>query len=356
MAEVLVEARTEPLAQLFARSFAVVRADTPALRDAFFRLRYNVYCLENDFENPADFPDGRETDSFDEHSLHAALIHRPSRSLMGGVRLISPGLDGGRELPVQGLVGPQERRILEAFPARYTAEISRYTVSRLFRRRAGEHDFPDVTPYDWTGAAEYRRILPNITLGLMRAVLGYCAERDIRFLFATMAPPLLRLLDRFGLHFEPLGECVHFHGLRQPCYARYTDLLAGLRSRRSDFYDVVRAAFDPAWTSEVHLLSDLPETKRAAAAAAGGDRLKTSVTVVVGPHRFHTAAVLDRLFAPGEPETSGELDAADLGALGNALAPSTPKSIWFGDAHEYDLHLVRRGPRFRARLRRLAAN
>jgi N-acyl amino acid synthase of PEP-CTERM/exosortase system len=345
---------TESLPQLFARSFAVARANTPSLEDAFYRLRYQVYCIENQFEDPNDFPDGRETDAYDEHSLHAALIHRPSSALIGGVRLISPCFDESRELPIHTLVEPAEDRIIRAYPARHTAEISRYTVSRQFRRRAGEAQYPDTNSNDWADAAEYRRILPNITLGLMRAVLGFCGEHDIRYLFATMAPPLLRLLDRFGLHFEPLGKCVNFHGVRQPCIAKYSELLNGLRRTRADFYDVVRAGFDAPW--EVQVLSDTPEPRRKPEAAQSGP-LKTSVTVVVGAQRYHTAAILDRLFSPGEPEATGELDAADLGALGQALQePSPRKSIWFGDAHEYDLKLLRQGPRFRATLRGRAAN
>jgi N-acyl amino acid synthase of PEP-CTERM/exosortase system len=241
MADVLAASHSESLSQIFARSFSVVPANTPALRDALFRLRYQVYCIENQFENPADFRDGRETDAYDAGALHAALIHKASDSVIGGVRLIPPG---PQSLPIRQVIGFEENRVLDAFPVQHSAEISRYTVSRVFRRRIGESQYPDTELHDWATPAEHRRILPNITLGLMRAILGFCAERDIRYLFATMAPALLRLLDGFGLHFERLGPCVHFHGLRQPCYASYADLLAGLRRHRTDFYDVVLSAFD----------------------------------------------------------------------------------------------------------------
>ena len=219
----------------------MVRADTPALQDALFRLRYQVYCVENHFENPADFPDGRETDAWDASALHAALIHRPTDAVIGGVRLIPPG---AHSLPIRQVIGAEENRVLDVFPPQHSAEISRYTVSRIFRRRVGEKQFADSSLPDWSSPAEHRRILPNITLGLMRAVLGFCAERDIRYLFATMAPALLRLLDGFGLHFERLGPCVSFHGLRQPCFASYSDLLSGLRRQNADFYEVVRTGLD----------------------------------------------------------------------------------------------------------------
>lgn len=253
MADVLLASPAEGLSQVFARSFSVVRADTPALRDALFRLRYQVYCIENQFENAADFPDGRETDAYDDGALHAALIYKPSAAVIGGVRLIPPGPNS---LPIRKVIGAAENRILDSFPPEHSAEISRYTVSRVFRRRIGETQFADTTIHDWSSPGEHRRILPNITLGLMRAVLGFCAEREIRYLFATMAPALLRLLDGFGLHFERLGPCVQFHGLRQPCYASYADLVAGLRQHRQDFYQVVRSAFD----SERPSVAVVPET------------------------------------------------------------------------------------------------
>src|SRR3546814_17158147 len=36
-----------------------VQQEDRALRDEVFRLRYQVYCVENPFEDPAEHPDGR---------------------------------------------------------------------------------------------------------------------------------------------------------------------------------------------------------------------------------------------------------------------------------------------------------
>ena len=36
--------------------FEIVPATTEALKTEVYRLRYQVYCLETGFENPADFP------------------------------------------------------------------------------------------------------------------------------------------------------------------------------------------------------------------------------------------------------------------------------------------------------------
>ena len=350
MAQVIAEPQSEALAKLFEKSFAVVQADTATLRDELYKLRYQVYCVENQFENPAEHPNGREKDAWDDFSLHAALIHKPYAAVIGGVRLVLPGHG---ELPIRTVVGREENRRLDALPADGTAEISRYAVSRVFRRRSGEGEYPDVAAHDWSLEEEYRRILPNITLGLMRAILGYCMDRGIEYLCATMSPALLRMLDRFGLHFESLGPRVDFHGSRQPCFAAYRDLLEGLRRHRPDLYEVVLSGFDSRWMAPIR---PLPEMSTVVRAPEPAKPARKWVTVVAGEQRLHTAAVVDSMFAPGQPEAAGILEPVAFGALDKALQTSAPKSIWFGDAYEYDLLVENGGPRFRASLRRRAAH
>jgi N-acyl amino acid synthase of PEP-CTERM/exosortase system len=81
-----------------------------------------------------------------------------------------------------------------------------------------------------------RRLLPHITYGLMRAVLVMSLGHNITHLCAVMPTALLRLAARFGLHFEPVGGPVEYHGLRQPCYAALDDLVAGVRAARRDVW------------------------------------------------------------------------------------------------------------------------
>src|SRR5438270_11840526 len=87
------------LSKLYTRHFDVVRADTPALLDRVYELRYQVYCLENPFEDPADNPGGREIDADDDRAAHILLIHRESGAAAGTARIIFP--DHSRALPIQ---------------------------------------------------------------------------------------------------------------------------------------------------------------------------------------------------------------------------------------------------------------
>jgi N-acyl amino acid synthase of PEP-CTERM/exosortase system len=86
-----------------------------------------------------------------------------------------------------------------------------------------------------------RRLLPHITLGLIRGILGICLDYEIALLAAVMEPLLLRILARLGLDFAPLGPLVRYHGLRQPCAADIADLIHGARERRGVLWQIVEA-------------------------------------------------------------------------------------------------------------------
>jgi N-acyl amino acid synthase of PEP-CTERM/exosortase system len=232
------------LSSLYDRYFKVVPADTAELLDAAHALRYQVYCVEHAFEDPAQQIGEREKDSYDRRAVHAVLIYQPTQQVVGCVRLILPEPTGGIcELPICELLdGPSRARLDQCDPAR-TAEISRYAVSKLFRRRQGERFFPDMQLLAAIPENEARRLVPHISLGLLRGVAKLAANHDIDTVTAAMAPALLRLLTRFGLVFETLGPTIEYHGLRQPCIASCEMLLEGMATRHSEYYQVVDAEY-----------------------------------------------------------------------------------------------------------------
>ena len=156
------------------------------------------------------------------------------------------------------LLQGDDRRRFDSFPPRNTAELSRFAISKQFRRRRGEERYADVGFGDPTMSvveAEIR-LMPFISLGLIRGMFGICLEHRITHLAAVMEPPLIRILNRLGLHFMPIGGIVMHHGLRQPCFAVLDDLVQ--HSRGTDSI-VWQYAFEP-------LLREHKETRRQAAA------------------------------------------------------------------------------------------
>ena len=76
------------LAEAFLNYFDVDLVESQLQRERVGRLRYRVYCEEFGYEPAEAFPDGRESDSFDDHALHCEIIHRGSGEAAGCVRLI----------------------------------------------------------------------------------------------------------------------------------------------------------------------------------------------------------------------------------------------------------------------------
>jgi N-acyl amino acid synthase of PEP-CTERM/exosortase system len=227
----------QDLVSSYADHFTVVRADTRALLDEVFRLRYQVYCRENSgFENPDEHQDGRERDSDDDRSIHALLMHKRTGAYAGTVRVILPARNtsSSRPLPIHGLLDAQGQNFLSQLPpARHLAEISRFAVSKEFRRRRGDERYADADwPSSGTSASmsDERRALPFITFGLIGAVLEICREQHTPWIAAVMEPALIRIFHRFGVNFERIGEPVEHHGTRWCCVARLADLIGHARA------------------------------------------------------------------------------------------------------------------------------
>jgi N-acyl amino acid synthase of PEP-CTERM/exosortase system len=87
--------------------------------------------------------------------------------------------------------------------------------------------------------SEIRRVTPYLTLGLMDGIIRMSIQHKATYLCATMERQLLRLLNRMGIHFEPIGPVVEYHGLRQPCYRYLLDLLNQVKKERFDVWEVM---------------------------------------------------------------------------------------------------------------------
>ena len=230
------------LSSLFDRYFTVLTATTPELLDAAYALRYQVYCVEHAFLDPAQQVNEREIDRCDAHSAHAVLLHVPTGDVVGCVRLVLPDPQGISPLPIREVLDEEGQVLLDKCDPATTAEISRYAVSKMFRRREGETEYPDVVVGDLP-VNETRRLMPHVSLGLMRGISRLAADHGVKTVCAAMAPSLLRLIMRMGLTFEPLGQVVDYHGERQPCIADGEALLAGLASRNKDYHRLIDAEY-----------------------------------------------------------------------------------------------------------------
>ena len=123
------------LLQRFNSHFKTLPADMPEHILQAQRIRYQVYCVENPLETTLDNPEGIETDEFDAHAVHSLLIARETGAALGTVRLIMPLPSAPeRSFALQRLLDASSLKVLLSLPVSSLAEVSRFSISRHFRR------------------------------------------------------------------------------------------------------------------------------------------------------------------------------------------------------------------------------
>lgn len=226
--------------QAVKENLRAVVANTDDLREKSFRLRYTVYCLENEFEATSDNPGGIETDKYDIQSQHGLLALEPSGRVIGTARLIMPSQNGSAvPLPTLRHCSPD---IIEQYagkiPLNKAAELSRFAVAKGFRRSSFTNDM-NLNGYSAIDGSPVQRPIPHVSLGLMQSVVAMAESGGITHLFAVMEPSLLRMLRFLGIYFEKMGPMIDHHGMRQPSYCDLHKLLATTYEERPEIWEIL---------------------------------------------------------------------------------------------------------------------
>ncbi len=209
----------------FRSRYAVQVADSAELIQEAYCLRHQVYCTERGYEPGAG---GLETDMFDAHSGHAVVRERHNGRVVGTVRLILPLAGTQRSLPTQQLCTPG---LLDGLPAKTTAEVSRFAVSK-----------------DRRGADAMADSL--LRLSLVQGAVQMSRDHGVTHWCAVMERSLLRLLRTTAIHFSPIGPCVEYHGLRQPAVADLGAMLARMEQEQPKFWHFITGSGE-FWPSQM---------------------------------------------------------------------------------------------------------
>lgn len=220
------------LADLFATHFEVVPAESEDMLEKVFRIRHQVYCEELGFEPQR--ANQLEQDDFDKCAIHCLLLHKPSQTYVGCVRLVladsqAPELG----FPFEQVCGTSVRWAFDSAAGagrkRY-GEISRLAITANFRRPRnfvaasdGAHLLPDARD------EASRRLFPSIAVGLYLAVAAMGLSKGLDGVFAMMEPKLARQLSHFGIHCEQAGDAVEHRGTRAPYFISSNSLLDNLK-------------------------------------------------------------------------------------------------------------------------------
>lgn len=228
------------LAEAFLNYFDVEMVASNAQRDRVGELRYRVYCKEFGYE-PADaFPDGRESDRFDDHSLHCLVTHRGTGLTAGCVRMICATED--HRLPV-------ETYCLDSVYVDYmdalqdarqrVCELSRLAVDPVFRRRPGERH-TRLGEFDAMDCChQEQRTFSLVSMAAILSGFAMSSLTERTQVFTMMESNLPRLLRRGGILMQQAGDPMDYHGERC-AYFITTDLaLANMRSDLRVLYDAI---------------------------------------------------------------------------------------------------------------------
>ena len=213
------------LCQHFSHYFSLVIADNSSLLQEVYKIRYQVYCEELNYEPKENFPDGMEKDIYDSHSIHCLLQHKPTGKYAGCVRIIIPQKETTiSKFPWQkftsSLIYPHSEHQWTNI-----CEISRLAVHSEFRKRQGDSTIPlgTVLPDNSGG----KRRFPLIAMSLYWA--AFCLALNLKLdIFAIMEPRLARHLRRCGLSYCMLSELFELHGKRAIFFTKPPELIEHL--------------------------------------------------------------------------------------------------------------------------------
>ena len=204
------------------------------------RLRYQVYCVERDFLTGQD---GIEYDDYDKYSSHAIVRWKQTGEVVGTVRLMLPTIHTmGGVYPIQRLCDPA---LLDGLPLKTCGEVSRFALAKQATKQ-----MRDVSPASYS----------LLRLALIQGAVLLSANAGHTHWLAVMEPTLLRLLRSTGIHFEPLGPKIDYHGLRQPAVAELVPMLTQLAHEQPVVWDFLtqRGTFYPKSRSILSRVDRVP--------------------------------------------------------------------------------------------------
>jgi N-acyl amino acid synthase of PEP-CTERM/exosortase system len=238
------------MVDLFHQYFELIPATSDELKREVYKLRYQVYCQETGFESVENCQVGRnalgeleyyEIDEFDARSEYYLIRHRASRLFAATTRLVLPDLTNpDAAYPIEKYCSPIAK-ITDSQQRLKLGEISRYAVSRNFKRRAGEAGtLAGVSDQAELAIREgERRALPLLSMALWACMMRMAHRHGVKFLYGAMEPALFRLFHRNGIHFKEIGPGMEYHGIRLPCVINLDEMVMDLQRENFNNWELI---------------------------------------------------------------------------------------------------------------------
>lgn len=228
----------------YKKYFRMLKATSPELKKIAFHLRYQVYFEEKKIIATDTSGEHFETDLWDPFSIHSLLYHKPSGQPIGNVRLVPLHVSPTQTLPLE-----------EHYPNSFdfsaapiknirigkTAEVSRMLILSSFRRRKSDVDYTIEREQDDVEAKEKRFPINYLPVCMIFATAILMIEEKLDYGVGLMEPRLARLLTRFGVGLNQIGEPTDYYGPRAPYLIFPEPIYKSLSSEYRELYDTIRS-------------------------------------------------------------------------------------------------------------------
>ncbi len=203
---------------MFDERFEVFLADTEFGKSINKQIRYRVFCLERGFEDPSAFPNGEETDAWDENSVHFIVREKKTGRWIASTRLIIPDQT---TLPVEQME-TLSNDFLNGMPRESIGEISRFCIINKNTKTTSQFSHISKPQFDWIGGIDKADQF-EITLGMLRALSNYGINNGLNYSYMFITKSLARLIKRLGIALYQTGAMKEYRGLRAPFLVDYRE-------------------------------------------------------------------------------------------------------------------------------------
>ena len=202
-----------------------------------YRLRYKIYCQEAQFLNKEDYPEGKEFDEYDLHSEHIVAQHVDDANkgaIVGTIRLVNftdqLGFPTGKHYP-------ELYELIPSIDYHEISEISRLCIAQEFRRRLADKDGLYGIESYLAEQQDERRKYPVILLHLFKKMYIVSKQKGIRYWLASMEDSLFKVLSKYGVRFQIIGEnYIEYYGRVRPYIAEMAQLEEMMSVHRPDLW------------------------------------------------------------------------------------------------------------------------
>ncbi|UOA09069.1 PEP-CTERM/exosortase system-associated acyltransferase [Methylobacter sp. S3L5C] len=241
-----LQLRNAPLAknsiEAFNEYFEMIPALSDDLKNEVYKLRYQIYCIENNFLNSDHYPDNLEFDEFDPQSIHYLIRHRKSGEYAATVRLILPDTDNPEKLfPLEIHSEIDNVKVMQLIDRKHLGEVSRLCVSKAFRKRKNDPQSlatNDSNPQDFFTLDE-RRTFSLLSVALIACTVKACYENQIYYSFGSTEPPWFRRLSALGIHFKKIGPLLDYHGKRWPSVIKVSEMIDCVAEKNPNIWNLL---------------------------------------------------------------------------------------------------------------------